>query len=267
MPSQGDQLKVFITTRESSCNGCGEELGRRAWITLAGERGALCLACADLDHLVFLPAGDPALTRRAAKHSRLAAVVLKWSTARKRYERQGVLVEEEALRRAEQECLADSEARARRQEREAERQAELDRAHVERFAERVRALFPRSPPGRERIIAEHACRKYSGRVGRSAAAKRLDEEAVRLAVVAHVRHAETKYDDLLARGYEQWGARVEVEDTVRRLTAGLARAPLSPKLRHSSRKSITMLWAAARRVRFSWRNSRRLLSNAFAVAT
>ena len=25
-----------------------------AWITLAGEKGALCLACADLDHLLFL---------------------------------------------------------------------------------------------------------------------------------------------------------------------------------------------------------------------
>src|SRR5688572_5001929 len=90
-------LKVFISTRESTCGECGEELGRHAWITLAGERGALCLACADLDHLVFLPAGDVALTRRARKHSVLAAVVLKWSGARKRYERQGLLVEEAAL--------------------------------------------------------------------------------------------------------------------------------------------------------------------------
>ena len=63
---------------------------------LAGEKGALCLPCADLDHLVFLPSGDAALTRRAGKHSTLAAVVLKWSRARKRYERQGFLVEETA---------------------------------------------------------------------------------------------------------------------------------------------------------------------------
>ena len=58
---QSDALKVFISTRDSSCDECGEALGRKAWITLAGERGALCLACADLDHLVFLPSGD---TRR-----------------------------------------------------------------------------------------------------------------------------------------------------------------------------------------------------------
>ncbi|GAI25540.1 unnamed protein product [marine sediment metagenome] len=107
-------LKVFITTRESSCGECGEDLGRKAWITLEKDRGALCLSCADLDHLVFLPSGDAALTRRARKYSMLSAVVLKWSRARKRYERQGLLVEDQALEQAERECLADSEVRARR---------------------------------------------------------------------------------------------------------------------------------------------------------
>ena len=79
---QSTDLKVFITTRESSCDECGEDLGRSAWITLAEEKGALCLSCADLDHLVFLPAGDAALTRRSRKHSTLVAVVLRWSRAR-----------------------------------------------------------------------------------------------------------------------------------------------------------------------------------------
>ena len=53
----------------------------------AADRAALCLACADLDHLAFLPRGDATLTRRARAHSTLSAVVLKWSRARKRYER------------------------------------------------------------------------------------------------------------------------------------------------------------------------------------
>ena len=88
-------------------------LAPKAWITLAGEKGAVCLACADLDHLLFLPSGNVALTRRARKHSTLAAVVLKWSRARKRYERQGLLVEARGLEKAEEECLADSEIRAR----------------------------------------------------------------------------------------------------------------------------------------------------------
>jgi hypothetical protein len=214
---QSTDLKVFITTRESACDECGEDLGHGAWITLSEEKGAFCLSCADLDHLAFLPAGDAALTRRSRKHSTLVAVVLRWSRARKRYERQGLLVEEAALEMAEQECLADADARARRREREAMRRAELDRQYVERFAARVRELYPGCPPGRETDIAEHACLKYSGRVGRSAAAKDLDADAIRLAVTAHIRHAETNYDTLLAQGSDRWDARAQVVANVDRV--------------------------------------------------
>jgi hypothetical protein len=212
--NENPDLKVFISTRESECGECGEKLGSHAWITLAGERGALCLSCADLDHLVFLQPGHAALTRRARKHSTLSAVVLKWSRARKRYERQGILVEELGLVRAEAECLADGEARARRRQRQAARSTELDREYVARFAQRVREQFPNCPAGTEHAIAEHACLKNSGRVGRSAAAKALDAEAVRLAVAAHVRHAETSYDELLARGCDRHEARRQVAQQV-----------------------------------------------------
>jgi hypothetical protein len=213
---EGNQeLKVFISNRESTCDECGENLGSKAWITLAREKGALCLTCSDLDHLVFLPSGDAALTRRARKHSTLSAIVLKWSRARKQYERQGLLVEPRGLEKAEGECLADSEVRELRKEREATRRKELDGRYVDQFAARVRELFPRCPRGRDGEIAEHACLKYSGRVGRSAAAKALDAEAVRLAVIAHVRHRETEYDQFLARGYDRWEARTAVEEAVR----------------------------------------------------
>ena len=214
---QSSDLKVFISTSDSVCDECREDLGRRAWITLIQDKGALCLACADLDHLIFLPSGDAALTRRARKHSTLAAVVLKWSRARKRYERQGLLLEEQALEEAERECLADSEARARRRDRETKRRARLDREYVEHFALRVRELFPLCPPGREVAIAEHACLKYSGRIGRTASAKYFDEKAVRLAVIAHIRHEETRYDELMAKGYDRWEARFQVEEEVDRI--------------------------------------------------
>jgi hypothetical protein len=204
-------LKVFIAGREAECSECGEKLGRHAWITLVEGKGALCLSCADLDHLIFLPSGDAALTRRTTKYSTLTAVVLEWSRARKRYERQGIMAEEAALQQAEQECLADAEARARRQERQAERRVELDQDYIGRFALRVRELFPSCPTGIEKTIAEHACQKYSGRVGRSASAKNLDENAIELAVVAHIRHAETNYDELLAEGVERHEARALVK--------------------------------------------------------
>lgn len=209
-------LKVFISSKDSSCGECRENLARGTRITLTRDKGALCLACADIDHLVFLPSGTAALTRRSRKYSSLVAVVLKWSHGRKRYERQGLLVEEQALQQAERECLADSEARVRRRKREAERRAELHREYMERFALRVRELFPQCPVGREVAIAEHACLKYSGRIGRSTGAKDLNKEAVRLAVIAHIRHTETQYDELMAVGLERWDARLQVEDDVRR---------------------------------------------------
>jgi hypothetical protein len=209
-----NELKVFISNQESKCGECNQDLGRRAWIMLHEKKGALCLSCADFDHLVFLPSGDAALTRRARKHSRLSAVVLKWSRTRKRYERQGLLVESEALAQADYEWAADEETRKAARLRAAARRAELDQEFVHHFAVRLRELYPYCPKGREDVIAEHACRKYSGRVGRSAAAKALDEDAVRLAVAAHVRHAETEYDDLLLRGFERWEARESVRAQV-----------------------------------------------------
>jgi hypothetical protein len=212
--SEKNQLKVFISSRESTCDECGTDLGSHAWIVLKGEKGATCLTCADLDHLVFLPAGDTALTRRSRKHSGLSAVVLKWSRSRQRYERQGLLVESEALERAEQECEADATQREARRGQASLRRAELDDEYIRQFAAHVRELFPNCPPGRETLIAEHACRKYSGRVGRSDAAKNFDAKAVRLAVAAHVRHQETNYDELLSSMVERSVARSKVCDTV-----------------------------------------------------
>lgn len=211
---QDSELKVFISTRDSVCDECGERLGHQAWITLAQDKGALCLTCADLDHLTFLASGDAALTRRARKYSTLSAVVLKWSRARKRYERQGLLVEEDALAKAEEECLADFDLRERRKAREAERRETEDLEYQAQFAQRLRELFPGCPAGREKKIAEHACLKYSGRIGRSAAAKQLDEAAIRLAVIAHIRHRETRYDKLLMRGYSRSAARAEIESEI-----------------------------------------------------
>jgi hypothetical protein len=212
--SKGDDLKVFISSRESTCDECGQELGHHAWIMFHGEKEALCLTCADLDHLVFLPSGDAALTRRSRKHSRLSAVVLKWSRTRKRYERQGLLVEKEALEQAERECEADAKQREVRRARSILRREELDQEYIRRFAKRVREIYPHCPAGREQTIAEHACRKYSGRVGRSAAAKDLADEAVQLAVLAHIRHTETEYDNLLVTGTERLEARARVRTDV-----------------------------------------------------
>lgn len=47
-------LVVFILRRPSStCGECARELHKGSFIRLQGEKGALCLECADLDHLEF----------------------------------------------------------------------------------------------------------------------------------------------------------------------------------------------------------------------
>jgi len=112
--------------------------------------GPLCLACAELDHLVFLGRGDAALTRRAKAASKLSAVVIRFSRPRKRYERQGLLVEEQALKKAEAECLGDAEVRARRKARDAERRADQDEALARSMADLARRRLnqPRTLPSR-----------------------------------------------------------------------------------------------------------------------
>jgi hypothetical protein len=168
------------------------------------------MGCADFDRLEFLPSGDAAVTRRAAKYSKLRVVVVRWSRTRKRYERQGILVDPEALRRAEEESLADADLRARRQAQAAERRELEDRDFITAFANAIREQYPACPTTEATEIAAHACRKYSGRVGRTAAAKELSPDAIRLAVIAHIRHAHTDYDELLALYADRHSARERI---------------------------------------------------------
>jgi len=192
------------------CRLCGGS----GWLLKMEDGGPTCMACADLDHLVFLPAGDTALTRRARQHSALSAVVVRFSRARRRYERQGVLVEEPALARAEVECLTDADARAAQRARSEERRQRLDRTFAQEFAAAIVKLFPRCPEDRAKTIAEHAGERGSGRVGRTAAGRSLDPGAVTAAVVASVRHLDTPYDQLLMQGMDRDDARRQVAATI-----------------------------------------------------
>lgn len=212
-------LAVISPLNDWTCAGCGVQAEAGEFLFLEGD-AALCLSCADLDHLVFLPAGDAALSRRARKESTLTTLVLRFSRRRKRYERQGILVEVAALERAEQQCLADEDVRARRRERDAERRAVQDVEFQQAMTAEIRRLFPGCPAARAQAIAEHAGLRGSGRVGRSAAGRELDESALRLAVIASVRHEDTGYDDLLMSGVPRALAREEIRDDIDRVLAG-----------------------------------------------
>jgi hypothetical protein len=204
--SRAPDLVVIEPLNEFSCTGCG---GIGPYLIME-DPGPLCLTCADMDHLIFLPAGNAALSRRAKSGSGLSAVVMRFSRTRKRYERQGILVEEAALEQAEEQCLADADVRQRRRVRDAERRADQDLEFQARLAQEITRLYPGCPPARAEAIARHAAARGSGRVGRSAAARALDAEAIRLAVVASVRHEDTGYDNLLMSGTPRDVARDQV---------------------------------------------------------
>jgi hypothetical protein len=213
--SRPADLVVVSPVKDWTCTECS---GTGDLLIMEGP-GPLCLACADMDHLVYLPSGDAALTRRAKKASGLSAVVVRFSRTRRRYERQGILVEEAALDQAERECLADEDAWARRRGREEARRAEQDLAFQEEMAAEIVRLFPGCPTERAEAIARQAGARGSGRVGRSAAGRALDPRAVPLAVAASVRHEDTGYDELLMSGVPRGEAREQVRAEVQRIVA------------------------------------------------
>jgi hypothetical protein len=209
-------LLVIAASKPWTCAGCGSEFLRGEFLTM-DDAGPLCMHCADLGHLEFLPSGDAALTRRARRASRLAAVVVQWSRARKRYERQGILAEPDAIASAEQECLADSEVRQRRRERDEQRRLDEDERFVAELAAAIHSQFPGCPTKRAVHIARHAGARSSGRIGRTAAGRALDPDAVRLAVMAAVRHEDTRYEDLLMSGTARSEARELVRSDIDRV--------------------------------------------------
>ncbi|WP_079001880.1 MULTISPECIES: DUF2293 domain-containing protein [Streptomyces] len=203
--------------KKTRCSAC-----RRGPLSLLVLEGGAprCLDCADLGHLVFLSRGDTALTLRAREESTLSVVVVRFNRRGGRYERQGVLVEEAGLARAEERCLADAEARRRRRARDARRRAAEDTRFTEVFTAEILRLFPGCPGERARAIAAHASVRGSGRVGRSAAGRALTEGAVTSAVVAAVRHLDTPYDRLLMGGVSRYEARRRIAPAVETVLRG-----------------------------------------------
>ncbi len=163
------------------------------------------------------PSGAAARTRRARKYSTLAAVVVRFSQARDHCERQGLLVTSDALARAEQECTDDAAQRAHRRQQDANRRLGADRELVIALRQAIRDRYPGCPAEEAHRIASHTALCGSGRIGRSAAGRALDPEAVDLAVVAWVRHQHTAYDTLLMQGSDRLSAREMIRPEILRV--------------------------------------------------
>lgn len=211
-----NQFKVFISNERQKCNSCKNTLSCKSLILLKPNKKVICMKCAGLQHLVLLPSGNVAMTRRSKKHSRLKSipVVMGWSRAKRRYERKGILLEKKAIRKAKKECRLDAGERKLRQLQRAIKAAEFEKKYIAEFALHIRKFFPFMPKDREFEIAKHACTKYSRRIGRSANAKEFDKRAVKLAVIAHIRHIETNYDEQLCDSVDRLDARKKIAKQV-----------------------------------------------------
>jgi hypothetical protein len=179
---------AFGAVTEWSCVECGG-----TGDLLVSEDGrTVCLTCADLDHLVFLPAGDAAMTLRAKKASTLSAVVLRFNRPRKRYDRLGLLVEpggagqcRAAVPGRRGRTVAPPRAGPGAPGRPGRGVGGPDGRGILR-------LFPGCPVRRAEAIAEHTGLRGSGRVGRSAAGRLVDRDAMTRAVIASIRHEDTE---------------------------------------------------------------------------
>ena len=101
--SRGPELVVVQPLNsEWTCHRCGGT----GDLLMMETPGPACLRCVGLDDLAYLSAGDALLTRRAKAKSTRYAVVVRFSRARRRYERRGLLVEPQALADAEREVDA-----------------------------------------------------------------------------------------------------------------------------------------------------------------
>lgn len=206
-------MEVYQRHLHNQCIKCNSELSSSDRITKTID-GAVCLKCSGLDHLDFLHPGDACLTRRSKKISKISAVVLEYSKSRKRYERKGILVEKNAILKATEECEADKDKREKKNIIQAKRREKQEKEFIANFAERIREIYPNAPNDVEFSIAFHACEKYSGRVGRSSMAKQLENEAIRRAVIAHIRHTETNYDEIILTSLNKSDARDMVSGVI-----------------------------------------------------
>ena len=193
---------IFLTKKESlKCQKCGKSIPRGdAFVAESEKHRGTCFSCSPFAKLAFLKPGNAAMTRRSKKHSKLCGVVYAWNARRKRFERRGQYVEVAAIITAELECNADAADRLQKNQKAAIVRAEQDEVYIAEFSKAIRKHYPNCPPNREVAIATHACEKHSGRVGRTAKAKEFDAKMIDLAVEAHIRHAETNYDNQFGQG-------------------------------------------------------------------
>lgn len=219
-PEKPDTPVVFDIVRPSVCSVCGDELGSGCMIMVRDGK-AICAECGEFDHLRYLPSGNRAVTLRATKYSRAVLVVVRWSRSRKRYERQGILAEKEAIEQAQEECLTEKDLSRVREMSEAMARGYISQQYLDAFSAMLGERWPGCPAEDATFISEQATR---WRWARSEQVPEPTPELVDTAVLDRIRHRHTEYDRLIFGGMEREKARAqmaaEVEKIVQAWRAG-----------------------------------------------
>ena len=210
---------IFVTKKEKiTCQKCKKAISKNDFFVSESEKTkGICFSCSPFGNYYFLAPGNVAMTRRSKKHSDLCGVLQEWNQRRRRYERKGQYVEAIAVEKAHIECEADQEKRAIKNQKASILREKQDKVYIEDFAKVIRSYYPNCPSNKEFEIAQHACEKYSGRVGRSASAKEFDKQMVDLAVEAHIRHTETNYDLQFGKGKGKKEIRADVKFDIKKV--------------------------------------------------
>ncbi|MFB1295730.1 hypothetical protein ACAG24_009465 [Mycobacterium sp. pW049] len=136
------------------------------------DDSGLCLDCAGLGHLVFLPSGAAALTRRTEKAAPVSAVVIRANT---RNTRHGIIADQRAIELAAVECLPDGQLLPGR-----------DKDLRRDIADAIREEFPGCPRDRADAIAYDAALRR-----RHAHSGATDPDYIRAIVQDSVRRIDT----------------------------------------------------------------------------
>lgn len=97
---------LYELSKPSRCHNCDIKLEVGQIVRLKDaeqEREALCRKCAGLAEFELVPSGNAALTRLASKYATECFNIQRWSELWKCYERKGIMVNADALRKARSE--------------------------------------------------------------------------------------------------------------------------------------------------------------------
>jgi len=95
---------VYALSRPSRCYHCDMRLLPGEIVKLEAdseEREVLCRVCAGLAEFECISSGNAKVTRLVSKYSSTRYVVLRWSDLWKCYQRQGIMVERQAVDKVE----------------------------------------------------------------------------------------------------------------------------------------------------------------------